>query len=263
MLGTFGVWGPKHAWSERAGEVAELEALGYSTFWYAASPEADLAVPEQMLAATTTMTIATGVLNVWETDPETVTASYRRIGSDRLVLGVGAGHKLYNAEYERPLERVSAYLDGLDVPQDRLMLAALRPKMLELAARRTAGAHPYLNTPEHTAEARQALGDRLLAPAVCVVVEEDREAARRMAREFTLVHHTPLANYRNSWKRYGFTDDDFAGAGSDRLVDAVVPMGNPDQVAQRLRAHLEAGADHVAIQSLNGRYDELAAALAP
>jgi probable F420-dependent oxidoreductase len=151
-----------------------------------------------------------------------------------------------------------SYLDRLDVPADRLVLAALGPKVLELAAGRTAGAHPYLVPVEHTAEARKALGDKLLAPEVTVVVEEDPEAARAIARE-KLALYFGLTNYTNNWQRYGFTEEDIKG--SDRLIDALVAHGSPDQVAAKLHAHVDAGADHVAVQSLNGHYAELAGAL--
>lgn len=259
-FGTFGVWGPKTAWAGRVDEVARLEELGYGTFWLGASPESDLALPQELLAATTTMTIATGIINVWQTEPEDVARSFGRIGSDRLVLGVGVGHRQVDQAYEKPYEKLVAYLDRLDVPADKVVLAALGPRVLKLAADRTAGAHPYLVPVEHTAHARKLIGGKLLAPEVTVVVEEDPEAARAIARE-QLAYYFELTNYTSNWLRWGFAEEDIANRGSDRLIDALVPHGNPDQVAEKLRAHLDAGADHVAIQSLNGHYAELAAAL--
>jgi probable F420-dependent oxidoreductase len=259
-LGKFGVWGSRYEWADRVDEVAELEALGFGTFWLGASPESDLALPERLLGVTESMTIATSVLNVWQAEPEEVSRSFHRIGDDRLVLGVGVGHKQIDQAYEKPYPKLVSYLDRLDVPADNVVLAALGPKVLRLAAERTAGAHPYLVPLEHTARAREALGDKLLAPEVTVVVEPDPEAARAVARE-RLAYYFSLTNYTSNWLRWGFTEDDIAGNGSDRLIDALVAWGTPDQVAAKLHAHLDAGADHVAVQSLNGHHAELAAAL--
>jgi probable F420-dependent oxidoreductase len=256
MLGTFGVWGSHYEWAPKMAEIAELEALGYTAFWIGSSP--DIALVEQALDATTSMTVATGVTNVWQTEPETVSAEFHRLASDRFLLGVGVGHRQLDQAYEKPYDKLVSYLDRLDVPADRLVLAALGPKVLRLAADRTAGAHPYLVPVEHTAQARSALGDKLLAPEVTVVVEEDPEAARAIAREQLSFYFT-LTNYVNNWRRYGFSEEDVKG--SDRLIDALVAHGSPDQVAAKLRAHVDAGADHVAVQSLNGHYAELADAL--
>lgn len=260
MLGTFGVWGSRYLWADRVDEVAELEALGYGTFWLGSSPESDLGLVERLLDATKSITIATGIVNVWQTEPEDVAASFHRIGSDRLVLGVGVGHKQIDQAYEKPYDKLVSYLDRLDVPAERVLLAALGPKVLKLAADRTAGAHPYLVPVEHTAAARAVLGGKILAPEVTVVVEEDRQAARAIARE-QLSYYFSLTNYTSNWQRWGFSEEEVAGLGSDRLIDALVAHGSPEQVAAKLRAHLDAGADHVAVQSLNGRYAELAAAL--
>lgn len=258
MLGSFGVWGSHFQWAEKIDEIAEIERLGYGTFWIGSSP--DIGLVEKALNATKSITIATGITNVWQTEPEAVSAEFQRLASDRFVLGVGIGHKQLDQAYEKPYDKLVSYLDRLDVPQDRLVLAALGPKVLQLAADRSAGAHPYLVPVEHTAAAREVLGDKILAPEVTVVVEEDREVARAIAREQLSFYFT-LTNYVNNWMRWGFTAEDVAAPGSDHLIDALVPSGNPDQVAEKLHAHLAAGADHVAIQSLNGRYEELAAAL--
>ncbi|MEU3646589.1 TIGR03620 family F420-dependent LLM class oxidoreductase [Lentzea sp. NPDC034063] len=253
MLGTFGVWGSHHEW---AGRIGEIEALGYGAFWIGGSPE--IGVVGEALDTTESITIATGIVNVWQSDPEAVAAEFHRLASDRFLLGVGVGHPQLDQAYEKPYDKLVSYLDRLDVPADRLVLAALGPKVLRLAADRTAGAHPYLVPVEHTAEARKVLGDKLLAPEVTVVVEEDVEVARAIARE-KLSFYFSLTNYTNNWQRYGFTAEDVKG--SDRLVDALVAHGSPDQVAAKLRAHVDAGADHVAVQSLNGHYAELADAL--
>ncbi|MFD4674657.1 TIGR03620 family F420-dependent LLM class oxidoreductase [Lentzea sp. NPDC058450] len=253
MLGTFGVWGHHQA---LAAQFGELEALGFGTLWLGGSPGLDAV--EQALAGTESITIATGIVNVWQTEPEEVAAEFRRLDSDRFLLGVGVGHRQLDQAYEKPYDKLVGYLGRLDVPADRLVLAALGPKVLKLAADRTAGAHPYLVPVEHTAEAREALGDKLLAPEVTVVVDADPEAARAVAREKLAIYFT-LTNYVNNWKRYGFSDEDVQG--SDRLIDALVAHGTPDQVAEKLQAHVAAGADHVAVQSLNGHYAELASAL--
>ncbi|WP_330271987.1 TIGR03620 family F420-dependent LLM class oxidoreductase [Lentzea sp. NBC_00516] len=253
MLGTFGVWGSHQEW---AGRIGEIEALGYGAFWIGGSP--DISLVEDALNTTESITIATGIVNVWQSEPEAVAAEFHRLASDRFLLGVGVGHPQLDQAYEKPYDKLVSYLDRLDVPADRLVLAALGPKVLKLAADRTAGAHPYLVPVEHTAEARKVLGDKLLAPEVTVVVEEDAEVARAIARE-KLSFYFSLTNYTNNWQRYGFTAEDVKG--SDRLVDALVAHGSADQVAAKLRAHVDAGADHVAVQSLNGHHAELADAL--
>ncbi|WP_218920624.1 LLM class F420-dependent oxidoreductase [Lentzea guizhouensis] len=260
-LGTFGVWGSHLQWADRTDQLAELEELGYGTFWIGGSP--GIAEAERAVAATRSMTIATGIVNVWQSDPEQIAAGFHRLASDRFLLGVGVGHRQIDQSYEKPYDKLVSYLDHLDhldVPAESLVLAALGPKVLRLAADRTAGAHPYLVPVEHTAHAREVLGDKLLAPEVTVVVEEDAATARAIARE-QLSFYFSLTNYTNNWRRWGFSAEDVAGTGSDHLIDALVAWGTPDQVAAKLRAHVDAGADHVAIQSLNGHYAELAAAL--
>jgi probable F420-dependent oxidoreductase len=262
MFGPFGVWGPwQQGWADEPERVAELEELGYSTFWLGSSPNADLAMAERLLNATKNITIATGVVNVWDSPAAEVSRSFHRLGSDRFVLGVGPGHRQIDQAYEKPYAKLVSYLDELDVPQDRVVLAALSPKTLKLAAERTAGSHPYLVPVAHTAYAREVLGpDKVLAPEVFAVVDEDPDAARALARQW-LGYYLPLTNYTNNLLKFGFTAEDFADGGSDRLVDGLVAWGAPEQVAARLREHLDAGANHVAIQSLNGRYAELAKAL--
>ncbi|HKW22098.1 MAG TPA: TIGR03620 family F420-dependent LLM class oxidoreductase, partial [Ktedonobacterales bacterium] len=158
--------------------------------------------------------------------------------------------------YAQPVERMLAYLDALDtaatpVPVDERALAALGPRMLEIARTRSAGAHPYLVTVEHTKLARQALGaGPLLAPEQAVVVSTDPVEARRVAR-IHLARYMQAPNYVNNWLRLGFTQDDVAGAGSDRLVDALVAWGDVDTIRERVAAHLRAGADHVCLQALS------------
>jgi probable F420-dependent oxidoreductase len=270
-LGPVGIWtssAPWHTAEDTLGDAAaELEELGYGTLWLG-SARGDLQLPEALLAATRRLVVATGIVNIWTEPAATTAASYRRVAAahpDRLLLGLGAGHARFveaqtGQRYTRPLHRMEGYLDELDaqtpaVPHDRLVLASLGPKSLEMAARRTAGAHPYLVTPEHTRLARRIMGpDALLAPEQKVLLETDPAAARPVARQ-TLHLYLQLPNYTNNLLRLGFTADDLEGEGSDRLVDAIVAWGDVDTVVARVAEHLDAGADHVCIQVLTPDLD--------
>lgn len=253
-LGRYGVWrtagglGPELA--------AEIEGLGYGAIWIGGSPGADLELAESMLAATDRIAVATGIVNMWATPAEAVAASYHRIEDrypGRFLLGVGIGHPEATGGYRSPFATIVDYLDRLDaagVPQAGRALAALGPKVLRVAAERTAGAHPYLTIPEHTRQARAVLGaGPLLAPEQMVVLDADASRARALARG-TVRRYLGLRNYTANLRRLGFTDDDLAGAGSDRLVDALVAHGDPHAVAARLTEHRDAGADHVCAQVL-------------
>ena len=171
------------------------------------------------------------------------------------MLGVGVGHPEHTDVYKKPYDALVEYLDELDgasVPTSRRVLAALGPKVLALAAERSAGAHPYLTTPEHTAHARELIGNTVfLAPEHKVVLTENANEAREIGRR-TVEFYLDLSNYVNNWRRLGFTDSDVRKPGSDKLIDAVVAHGTAEQIAARLNEHLEAGADHVAIQVLGG-----------
>jgi probable F420-dependent oxidoreductase len=251
-LGPFGLWSQSAWWTEGQEAAAELEELGYSALWLGGSPRGDLLIPESVLDATKNLVVGTSIVNVWSEPADVVSASYQRIAAkhpDRFLLGIGAGHReLVGEAYQRPYEKLVEYLDELDVPADRTVLAALGPRVLRLAAERTAGAIPYLVTPEHTARAREILGpDRLLAPEQKVVLETDPDAARTLGRR-VLKLYLSLPNYTNNLLRLGFTEEDFAAGGSDRLVDALICWGEPERIAARLREHHTAGADHVAIQ---------------
>lgn len=262
-LGRFGVWtfgAPKPE------QAAEIEKLGYGAIWPGGSPAADLAFVEPILAVTENLTVATGIVNVWTAPAAQVAESYHRIEAaypGRFVLGIGIGHPEHTQEYRKPYDVLVEYLDELDaaaVPVDRRVLAALGPKVLRLAAARSAGAHPYLTTPEHTKSARGEIGpDVFLAPEHKVVLTdgsaEAADKARAVGRE-TVDFYLNLSNYLNNWRRLGFTEDDIAKPGSDRLIDAVVAHGTPESIAARLTEHLDAGADHVAIQVLGG-WDKL------
>ena len=182
--------------------------------------------------------------------------SFHRINTaypGRFLLGIGVGHPEAITEYKKPIDALNEYLDKLDeygVPKEHRVVAALGPQVLKLSARRSAGAHPYLTTPEHTAEARELIGpDAFLAPEHKAILTTDAEKARAVGRQ-ALEIYLNLNNYLNSWKRLGFTDSDVAKPGSDGLVDAVVAYGTVDAIAARLKQHLDAGADHVPVQVL-------------
>jgi probable F420-dependent oxidoreductase len=205
------------------------------------------------LDSTTTLKVATGIVNIWTAAAKPVAESFHRINTahpGRFVLGVGVGHPEAQAQYRKPYEALVKYLDELDeygVPADQRVLAALGPRVLRLSAERTAGAHPANATPEHTAQARAIIGpNALLAPVHNVVPTTDPEEALVIGRT-GLDRYFSLTNYVSNWKRLGFTDADVTRPGSDKLIDALVAYGTPDDIAKRLGEHLSAGADHVAI----------------
>lgn len=247
-------------------QATEIEALGYGAVWVGGSPPAALSWVEPILQATTTLCVATGIVNIWSAPAQRVAESFHRIEAaypGRFLLGIGVGHAEMISEYRKPYNALVEYLDRLDdygVPANRRVVAALGPRVLGLSARRSAGAHPYLTTPEHTARARELTGpSAFLAPEHKVVLTTDSARARTVGRQ-ALDMYFNLANYRNNWKRLGFTDDEVSRPGSDRLVDAVVAYGTPDAIAARLNEHLLAGADHVPIQVLT-EDDNLVSAL--
>lgn len=247
-------------------QATEIEALGYGPVWVGGSPPAALSWVEPILQATTTLCVATGIVNIWSAPAQRVAESFHRIEAaypGRFLLGIGVGHAEMISEYRKPYNALVEYLDRLDdygVPANRRVVAALGPRVLGLSARRSAGAHPYLTTPEHTARARELIGpSAFLAPEHKVVLTTDSARARTVGRQ-ALDMYFNLANYRNNWKRLGFTDDEVSRPGSDRLVDAVVAYGTPDAIAARLNEHLLAGADHVPIQVLT-EDDNLVSAL--
>jgi probable F420-dependent oxidoreductase len=250
--------------SEVAELAAEMEGLGFSALWI---PDVggDVWTPlSNLLGATRSATVATGILNIWMHTPQETAAQHAALTAEygrRLLCGIGVSHRPFidrvneAGTYQKPVEKVAAFLDGLDAadpplsPGDRCV-AALGPRMLELAAARTSGTHPYLVTPEHTARARAAVGPTgLVASEQAVVLDTDPDSARATAR-IHLQSHLGLPNYTNNWKRIGFTDDDLADGGSDRLVDALVAWGDEDAIVARVQAHRDAGASHVCIQAL-------------
>jgi probable F420-dependent oxidoreductase len=238
--------------------AAQIEQLGYGAAWIGGSPDAELDWVDPALAQTNSLQLATGIVNIWSAPAPVVAESYQRIENaypGRFLLGIGVGHREHSEEYVKPYDALVDYLDELDgamVPTSRRVLAALGPKVLKLAAERSAGAHPYLTTPQHTAKAREVMGPSVfLAPEHKVVLTTDVDEARRIGRE-TVDHYLGLSNYVNNWLRLGFSEDDVTKPGSDRLIDSVVAYGTPEAIAQRLNEHLEAGADHVAVQVLGG-----------
>ncbi|MFD7456123.1 MULTISPECIES: LLM class F420-dependent oxidoreductase [unclassified Streptomyces] len=263
QIGRYGVWsvGLRSEDPARSGELAEaaaeLEELGYGAVWLGGNSAAHHAAP--LLAATSTLTFGTSIQSIWQYEAAGSAASFAELEAahpGRFVLGLGVSHAQRTEQYRRPYSSLVAYLDGLDeagVPAERRVLAALGPKALELSRDRAAGAIPYLVTPEHTARAREILGEEpLLAPELAVVLEPDPERARTLARE-ALAYYLTLPNYTNSFLRLGFTEADLADGGSDRLIDALFAWGEEKDVRARIDAFVEAGADHVALQVIDGR----------
>ena len=234
-----------------------LERLGYGTLWLGGSPGGDLTEVEDLLDATESLVIATGIVNIWKDDAATIAAAWHRIAGrhpDRFLLGIGVGHPEATATYNQPYHALESYLDELDaaeVPVQQRVLAALGPKVLRLSAERSAGAHPYLTSPEHTRLAREVLGDgALLAPEQKAVLDPDPVRARAIGRPVIANPYLSLVNYTSNLRRLGYTEADFADGGSDRLIDALLAHGDAAAVAARVVEHLNAGADHVAVQIL-------------
>jgi probable F420-dependent oxidoreductase len=257
-LGQFGLWTSSRAiGEENAGAAAQLaERLGYGTFWLGGSPNPARVTP--LLAATERLTAATGIANVWQSEAHTVAAERAQLEADfpeRFLLGIGIGHPEATSDYKHPLKAMAEFLDGLDsaqrpVPPEGRVLAALGPKMLDLARDRAAGTHTYFVGPEHTRFARERVGSgKLVAPELACVLDTDVERARATGREYAKLY-LGLSNYTNNLLRFGFTEADIADGGSDRLIDAIVPHGSPEDIAAAAREHLDAGADHVCLQTV-------------
>ncbi len=277
-LGRVGVWLGRLGWVPASVEreaAAEIEALGYGALWYSESHtnKESLSHAALLLAATSRITIASGIANIYARDPVAMTAGSNALAEaypGRFVLGLGVSHLAQvtprGHDYGSPVATMRSYLDAMDsadyegprpdepVPR---VLAALRPKMLELSAAQADGAHPYLVTVEHTSRARELLGEgKVLAPEQFVLLETDAEAARSAARA-ALSWYLQQPNYANALRWLGFDGEDLAPQASDRLVDALVAWGDEEAVAARVREHLEAGADHVCVQPIGHDGDEL------
>jgi probable F420-dependent oxidoreductase len=265
-LPAVGIWDQRLRFSDEdeiADSAAELEDLGYGALWIPDIGGDICAALNVLLWATRRIVVGTGVLNLWMQDAIETAARWHRLVRDhdrRPVLGIGVSHAplidaVLPGQFKNPLEATASYLDELDaaqppVPADDRLLAALRPRMLELARDRCAGAFPYHMPPEHTARARAAIGpDRRLVVEQCVVLQPDRDAARAAARQ-ALAMYLALPNYVNAWRWLGFSADDVADGGSDRFVDAIVASGDEEAIRRRVQAHRDAGADHVCIQVL-------------
>jgi probable F420-dependent oxidoreductase len=261
-----GIWSGslRHGDAGEAAEMAaELEQLGYSALWIGDIGGDLWGAVANLLGATQHAVVATGIANIWLRTPEETAHQHATLNVEhghRFLLGVGVSHahlinRIAGVEYRRPLERLRWFLDGLDaaetpVPVDERVVAALGPKALAIAAERTGGTHPYLTTPEHSATARAVLGDgAIVAPEQGLILETDPDRARSIGREF-LARYIEAPNYANSWRRLGFTEDDLADGGSDRLVDALLAWGDEDALAARVKAHRDAGASHVCVQVL-------------
>jgi probable F420-dependent oxidoreductase len=288
-LKPIGIWTGAfdHQPATKVREAAEeLEQLGFGAIWYSeALGREALTQAALILDATSSIVVATGIANIYARDAFSMAAGQKTLSEahpSRFLLGLGVSHiplveKLRGHRYEKPVAKMRAYLDSMDaapyhsVPpaSTTRVLAALGPKMLQLAAERADGAHPYNVTPEHTAKARKLLGPKpLLCPEQAVVLETNPTKAREIARSF-LAFYLTLPNYTNNFLREGFEEADCKNGGSDRLIDAIVAWGNLDTVSKRIRDHHAAGANHVCIQALPAdpkalplrEWRELAAAL--
>jgi probable F420-dependent oxidoreductase len=261
-VGRFGIWSGKfHEGGDEAVEaVAELDGLGFGAVWFG---RASVPTAGALLAASSRIAVATGILSIWQYEAAMVAEQAAAVEDrhpGRLLLGLGVSHAPLAKDYRKPYSAMVGYLDALDtasapLPQEARALAALGPRMLRLSAERTAGAHPYLVDAQFVARARETLGEGpLLAPEVKVVLSADPAEARRIGRE-RVDMYTRLPNYTDNWLRMGFEEKDFADGGSDRLIDSVVIWGDDDAIRSRLAEFHDAGADHVAVQILDDSPD--------
>jgi probable F420-dependent oxidoreductase len=266
-----GIWSGNLRYGDPAAAAecaAELEELGYDAIWIPDVGGDVLGAAENLLGATSELTVATGILNIWMHEPAEVAARRASWSADwqqRFLLGLGVSHAPLidhdnPGRYTKPYSRMVAYLDGLDaasptVPRDARVLAALRPRMLELARARTAGVHPYFVPVEHVAHARELLGrEAMIGVELAVVLDTNPSSAREAARHHTATY-VGLPNYTNNLRDFGFTEADFADRGSDRLVDAIVAWGDIDTIVKRARAMHDAGADHVCVQVIRSDFE--------
>jgi probable F420-dependent oxidoreductase len=272
-LGRIGVWSGELRNGDRGARreaVSELDALGFGAVCVPGGVGGDiLDVVRDFVGATQRLSIVTSIINIWKHEPAEIGAWQRQLShahQARILLGLGVSHgPIIGAAYAKPMDAMNRFLDGLDargVARERRAIAALGPRMLQLSKERSAGALPYLVTPEHTAQARAQLGpDTLIAVGQAVVLQTAPDLARAAARR-GLAIYLNFPNYLTSWKRLGITDEDIATV-SDRLCDALVAWGDMDAIRTRVQAHLDAGADHVSIKVMGGPLDGEAEALRP
>jgi probable F420-dependent oxidoreductase len=274
-FGDYGAWTSYR----RIGKVSPAEAArgaedaGLTAFWLGGSPRLEEVRP--LLEGSEKLLVGTSIVNIWAYDPADLAREYAALEADfpgRVCVGIGVGHPEATSDYKRPLTNLEAFLDEIDaaddpIPTDRRIIAALGPKMLAMSAVRSLGTIPYFSSVDHTRFCRDTVGpDRLVIPELACVVDEDVERARATAREYAELY-LGLSNYTNALLEHGFDQADIEDGGSDRLIDHVIPHGSPADIAAAVRAHVEAGADHVALQTLGGEgipaaeWAELAAAL--
>jgi probable F420-dependent oxidoreductase len=273
-LTKFGLWIGRSVDQAQYGEAATLaQELGFGALWLGGSPRLPQVRP--MLEATDKLVIATGIVNIWRYEPSALADEFAALEADfpgRVLLGIGIGHPEATQEYEKPLTKSQSFLDGIaesehPVRRDRMVLAALGPRMLDLSFERTLGTHPYFTPPAHTRFARERLGSAaLVAPEQAVVIDSDPGAAIEKARGYADMY-LKLTNYTSNLKRFGYTDEAIADGGSKALIDDIVPQGSGEKAAAVVHAHLDAGADHVCVQTVGTKgvptreWNELAAAL--
>lgn len=260
-FGGFGVW-TSYAGigEENAGEAARTaEKAGFTAFWLGGSPRLEQLRP--LLEASEKLVVGSSVVNIWTYEPADLAREFAALEADfpgRVCVGIGVGHPEATSDYKRPLSSLEAFLDEIDagaepIPADRRIIAALGPKMLAMSARRSLGTIPYFTSVEHTRFARQTVGpEALVIPELACVVDEDVERARATARAYAKLY-LRLSNYTKALLEHGFERADIEDGGSDRLIDHVIPHGTPADIAAAARAHVEAGADHVALQALGGK----------
>jgi len=275
-FGKYGAWTSyRRIGKDNAGEAARaVEGAGLGTLWMGGSPRLEEMRP--LLEGSETLVVGTSIVNIWGYDPADLVAEYAALEADfpgRLCVGIGVGHPEATSDYKRPLTNLEAFLDGIDaaaepIPVDRRIIAALGPKMLAMSARRSLGTIPYFTSVDHTRFSREAVGpDALVIPEIACVIDEDVERARATAREYASLY-LGLSNYTNALLEHGFDQADIEDGGSDRLIDHVIPHGTAEDIAAVAHAHVEAGADHVALQTIGGEgipadeWRALAAALA-
>ena len=257
-FGDFGAWTSlRRIGAENAGEAARAaEEAGLGSFWLGGSPR--LADLRPLLEASERLVVGTSIVNIWDCDPADLVAEYAELEADfpgRFCVGIGVGHPEATSDYKHPLTAVERFLDSIDaaaepIPVGRRIIAALRPKMLAMSARRSLGTIPYFTSVDHTRFARQTVGpDALVIPEIACVIDEDVERGRATARHYA-EPYLGLSNYTNALLEHGFDQADIEDGGSDRLIDHVIPHGSAADVATAVRAHREAGADHVALQAL-------------